>query len=458
MRGEVPYLISNVKSYADWIDPDGLDWVCCELSVPIRIEDDVIGFLILSSRSKDAFTQEQASWLQAFANQAGIALRNARYVERIRRHNITLNESVAARTAELDNERAQLRAVLDSIRDGVIYYDLDGEPQYLNQALIQLTGYEEREWLYHHIERDLYTKDAEHADALRQAMQTALSQHGYWEGDVDLRRKDGTIFTAHLTRAEVVSHSRGSLGYVTIVRDISAAKELQEQQGRFITSASHELRTPIANLKTRIYLMRSRPMDKYHQKHLDVIEQVTVLMQHLVEDMFNYDRFQRGILEIKPETLDLEKFLLQVAEYHLPEVQLKQIELSVTTPDEPLIVEADPFRLAQVLNNLLANALQYTNTYGTIRLILERWDDKKANTSQALIHIHDSGRGIAPEHLPNLFKPFYRASDDTHGAGLGLAIAQDIIMRHGGTISVESKVGVGTRFTISLPLHLTEKS
>ncbi|MCS6835588.1 MAG: GAF domain-containing protein [Anaerolineae bacterium] len=455
MRSEVPYLIINVKDYPGWVDPNHLNWVCCELSVPIRIEDDIIGFLILSSRSENAFTHEQADWLQAFANQAGIALRNARYVERIRRHNISLNESVAARTAELDNERAQLRAVLDSIRDGVIYYDSDGEPQYLNQALIQMTGYEEREWLYHHIERDLYTDDVQRANALRQAMQTALSQHGYWEGDVSLRRKDGTTFMAHLTRAEVVSHSRGSLGYVTVVRDISAAKELEEQQSRFITSASHELRTPIANLKTRIYLMRSRPMDKYHQNHLDVIEQVTALMQRLVEDMFDYARFQRGILEIRPEPLNLGEFLLQVAQYHLPEVQFKQIELSVTAPDDPLIVDADPFRLAQVLNNLLANAIQYTNTYGTIRLILERLDDKQGQ-SQAVVHIQDSGRGIAPEHLPHLFKPFYRASDDTRGAGLGLAIAQDIVKRHGGTIDVQSKVGTGTRFTISLPLHQVE--
>jgi len=456
MRGEAPYLITDVKAMADWVDPDNLGWVRCELSVPIRIEEEVIGFLILSSASEAAFTQEQASWLQIFANQAGIALRNARYVERIRRHNITLNESVAARTAELDNERAQLRAVLDSIRDGVIYYDLDGEPQYLNQALLQLTGYDEHEWLYHHIERDLCIEDGEHADALRQAMQNALNRHGYWEGDSVLRRKDGTLFTAHLTRAEVVSHSRGSLGYVTVIRDISAAKELEEQQGRFITSASHELRTPIANLKTRLYLMRSRPMDAYHLAHLDVIEQVTVLMQHLVEDMFDYARFQRGILEIRPEPLNLGEFLYQVAEYHLPEVQLKQIELSVTTPDEEaLMIFADPFRLAQVLNNLLANAIQYTNTDGAIRIALEHSDIAQAQGS-ALIHIYDSGRGIAPEHLPHLFKPFYRASDDTRGAGLGLAIAQDIVLRHGGTISVESQLGVGTHFTISLPLYQTE--
>lgn len=379
----------------------------------------------------------------AFANQAALAIRNARILERIRNYTIELEQSVQARTA-------QLRAVLEAMRDGLIYRDLSGTPQYINRALTELTGYELEDWRVQHLDDVLAVGSDEERAQIAQRLQRLLELQNYVEEDMEIQRKNGTTFTARLTKVYVLDDAKNRIGTLTLVRDISQAKQLEEQKARFIANASHELRTPIANIKTRLFLMRRQP--ERFTEHIDIAEQVTRYMQHLVEDMFDLARFERGVMQLNREPVVIQELVNSAIQNLMPEAERKSIALLHTSPVTPITLNVDVYRLLQVLNNLLTNALSHTPPQGKIEVSITPESDN-GQTTHVKLSVADTGTGIAPEHMAQLFKPFYRASHNTQGAGLGLSISREIVQLHGGDISVESEIGVGTRFTVRLPFE-----
>jgi PAS domain S-box-containing protein len=418
--------------------------------VPIVLENDIIGFLNLDSGTPHTFTQQHSEWLRVFAQQAGTAIRNARMVEEISEYATTLELHVLERTLELENEQAQLDAILNAMRDGVIYQvgGLANTPRYVNRALTQITGFSQDEWLDGTAQRHINTRIGADMSEIQRRVDKMFAYQHYWEDELELPRKDGTTFDTRLTRTEVLNNDGERLGIVTVLRDISQAKALEEQKARFIASASHELRTPIANMKTRLFLMKRRP--ERFPEHIEVAESVVNLMQQLVEDMFDLARFERGVISLEREDVVLQEIIRQVVSYLEPEAERQQIELRIDTPPHPLHVQADPYRLLQVVINLMKNALNYTPVEGVVNIQLTIEGD------EALITVMDNGPGIDEKMLSHLFEPFFRLSEDNKGAGLGLSIAQEIVKSHGGSISVESTVGVGSRFTVHLPLHQSQ--
>ena len=143
----------------------------------------------------------------------------------------------------------------------------------------------------------------------------------------------------------------------------------------------------------------------------------------------------------------LQELIQQIVAYQEPEAERKQIAFVLNMPDEAVQLEADPFRMAQVLINLVKNALNYTPVQGAIHVSLV------IEAHEAVIAVEDNGPGIVADALPHLFEAFFRLSEDNKGAGLGLSIAQEIVKAHGGSIAVESTVGVGSCFTVRLPLQ-----
>jgi PAS domain S-box-containing protein len=346
---------------------------------------------------------------------------------------------------QLKYERAQLQAILDSMGEGVIY-DEKLQTRYINQALTRLTGYTVEEWQgYLHPLKSEQMIDADF-EALSQAIFDAVGRKGIWRGEIRLRRKDGSEFDAGLTCTEVTGADGQVVGAVTIIRDISVEKALQEQKSRFVANASHELRTPITNLKTRLYLMHKQPEKMDY--HLQVVEEVTARMQRLVEDMLDVSRFERGLIPLHQREVDLQELVASVVEVQRAEADHKHIRLTCELSTEPMIILADPERITQVITNLLVNAINYTPEGGLVTV------DATSNGDFAAIHIRDTGVGIAPDLLQQVFQPFFRASQGlSDGTGLGLTIVKDIVELHGGTIEVDSRVGEGSRFSVKLALH-----
>jgi len=444
-----PHVTSNTEDDKDWIPMIGFEWVKSSILVPIKLHDSIIGFLNLDSSIADNFNEEHGKRLQPFANQAGIAIQNARMVQQTREYADLLEVRVKERTAELEEERAQLRAILDSMRDGVIYQTRSGATRYINQALVDLTEFQTELWIGDHAEQQVLDFDMqEDGDQLQQEMTRHLDKQGFWESEFKVKRADDSVFDASITRI-VVKDADKPIGTLTVLRDISLDKQLEAQKARFIASASHELRTPIANLKTRLYLIRKQ-QHKLHE-HLDVAESVAKWMQSLVETMFDIARFQRGIIELEKSNVILQKIIIDVEQFQQPSAREKHVEIIRDFVDDLVLIQADPDRLTQVLINLVGNAINHTPEKGTVTLRLDQIYDDEKEQHLAVIQISDTGSGILPETLPHIFQPFYQADKQKRGAGLGLSIAKEIIDLHKGEISVDSTLGEGTTFTIKLP-------
>lgn len=452
IRTGQPMAIPHTQQDPHWVKTPYSLWTMSYVGAPILSEGRVIGLINLRSEIEGIFTEEHAERLQAFANQAGIAIQNARLLQEIRRYAAELEERVVERTAQLNHERAQLRAILDSMRDGVIYYDSIGRPQYTNHSLIDLTGFDTGEWLRTTIDFFCESEDPADREEWQRRLARTLEQQRFWQSELRLKRRDEAAFDASLTITRVRNIEGEQIGMVAVVRDISKDKQLEEQKARFITSASHELRTPIANIKTRLYLIKRQP-DKTTE-HMEVIGTVIDWMQRLVENLFDLARFERGVITVDLQPLVLQDMVRDVIHIQQAEAEERDITLDYDFPPEAVHLQADRYRLTQVMTNLISNALHHTPAGGRIRVeVAEGAAAENAARPGAFIRVRDTGSGIEAQHLPYLFQPFFRGKEDNKGAGLGLSIAREIVERHEGQIMVESEVGSGSCFIVWLPLQ-----
>ncbi|GAB3941729.1 HAMP domain-containing sensor histidine kinase [Kribbella albertanoniae] len=220
------------------------------------------------------------------------------------------------------------------------------------------------------------------------------------------------------------------------------------QRKAMVSDVAHELRTPLANIKG--YLVASEdgvvPLDG--ELVTSLLEE-TGLLEHLVADLQDLALADAGMLRLHPAPRDLSELAQQVVLAHRPAAETAGVTLTADVPPEA-VVSIDSARMRQALGNLVSNAIRYTPTGGTIVVGVRRVDDGYKLT------VTDNGAGIADEHLPHLFDRFYRAeqsrSRSTGGSGLGLAITKHLAEAHHGRITVTSKLGEGSVFTLWLPL------
>jgi two-component system OmpR family sensor kinase len=230
-------------------------------------------------------------------------------------------------------------------------------------------------------------------------------------------------------------------------------KHSQQTLRDFVADASHELRSPLTSIKGFAQaIVDGTAKDKKSQlKAASVIEDESKRMMRLVEELLEFSRFESGQITMAKETVDLKDLLQQCHEIFLMRAEEKNIKLR--TDIEPLPpVTGDIDRLEQVFSNLLDNAIKHTPPEGEVSIIARHPQPKFVEISVA-----DTGRGISGEQLRHVFERFYRAdpSAGKAGAGLGLAIARQIVLAHGGDITAKSTLGKGTEFVVRLPVHST---
>ncbi len=417
---------------------------CSELTLPFRVGTKIIGALDVQSLKRGAFDQNDVSILQTMADLLAVSIDKANLNEEVQAYADKLEIRVDERTRELESERAQLQVILDSIDDGVIY-DEDYKTIYTNSAFVRLTGYEQQSWDSILSELKPNNLSDKEIKEMLQDIYYNIGHKGVWRGEVQLTHLDGTSFDASIVVNAVQrnSETNRASGAVTIIRDISQRKALEEQKSRFIANAAHELRTPLANMKTRLYLIRHQP-DKFEEHH-HVMRHVTGRMQRLIDDLLDMSRFERGKIQLAKEAHHLQPIIHDVVVTQRPEAEAKSIQLHEDLSEEPIYADVDQDRIVQVLTNLISNAINYTESGNiTVRL----WVRKEGQVS---ICVKDTGIGIKPDMLDKIFQPFVRVNHDTtKGTGLGLNIAREIIQLHDGDLTVESEYGKGSRFTIVL--------
>jgi heavy metal sensor kinase len=221
------------------------------------------------------------------------------------------------------------------------------------------------------------------------------------------------------------------------------------RERRFTADVSHELRTPLTALKGRIGVTLTQPRSSTEYKHiLEGLEKEVDRLARLSNDLLFLTRLEQGQLRPRLEEQDLSDLLGAIIEQMHPLAEEKEITLIEQVPPE-LILQGDADHLIRLFINLIDNAIKYTPPGGEVKVQTE------CKKQQVLIKISDTGPGIPPEHLSFLFDRFYRVEADrarsSGGAGLGLAIAYEVARAHRGKIEVQSKVGIGTIFTVHLP-------
>jgi heavy metal sensor kinase len=228
------------------------------------------------------------------------------------------------------------------------------------------------------------------------------------------------------------------------------------RQRQFTADASHELRTPLAIMQAEATLALSKERTEAdYRKSLETISQESAYMSSVIGKLLFLARSDAGKEQLNFEDVDLKELLTELSANVEALAQDKGIKFTVDAR-ENLVVHGDKVKLRQLFINILENAVRYTPGEGQVTVSLVKKD------SNALVAISDTGIGIPPEHLPHIFERFYRVdkarSRADGGVGLGLAIAKLITDSHKGNIEVESEVGKGTTFTVTIPLKNTEQS
>ncbi len=366
---------------------------------------------------------------------------------------------------ELQKERDRLQVTLASIGDAVITTDAESRVTFLNGVAEELTGWPNAEVTGRPLDavfRIVNEKTRTGAEnpalrALREGVVVGLANHTV------LIRKDGTERPIDDTAAPIKDEQGGVVGCVLVFRDVTerrraeeAMREADRRKDEFLATLAHELRNPLAPLRNGLHTLCLAGDDRR------VWEQVRPMMERqlghmvrLVDDLLDLSRISRGKIELRRERVDVASVVNNAVETSRPLIEASHHQLEVTLPEQPVYLDADATRLAQVLSNLLNNAARYTPEEGRVRLSVE------ARPGEVAFRVTDSGIGIPAEKLPQVFDMFTQAEPAKErsrgGLGIGLTLVKRLVEMHAGTVEASSAgPGLGSEFLVRLPVPAGE--
>jgi PAS domain S-box-containing protein len=390
-----------------------------ELAVPLEAAGDVAGVLDVQCDGRSHLGAEDIPLLGILASHIAIGLENARLFKAV------------------EQERGRLSAILAGTADAIVATDADLHITLLNPAAERAFGVRFGETVGRPLQEVLPHHN------LHQAFDQAGAEAGPNE-PLELTLPDGR--TLFFTVSPVAGGPKGEGGWVSVMQDITHLKELDRMKSEFVSTVSHDLRSPLSVIRGYAEML-ARTTSGELQEYATRIKTSSEQMSELITDLLDLGKIEAGVGEVRIPC-QLEELLAAVVETASFQAELRQIELRAQCPETLPPVLADRGRLRQVLNNLIGNALKYTKAGGSIKV--RAWTE----SGQVCVAVQDTGLGIPQAALPNLFGKFYRVprpeNEFIPGSGLGLAIVKAIIEGHGGQLWVESEVGEGSTFGFAL--------
>jgi len=351
--------------------------------------------------------------------------------------------------------------ILSSIQDGIIVLDLNKKVFLANSSAEKLTGWNKDEMLGKSIDELIKLTDNLNQVLLAENYVVVDTGQGeeskvFGEGSyLNLLGKGNVKTYVKLTSTPISSAIHSDLGSILILKDTSKQKEFESMQLDFVSMSSHELRTPLTSIKGYLSVFIDENKSKLNAEQKDFMDRMMISVQQLsslVDNLLNVSKVERGALTTNLQEVDWTSILQQTVKDNQLQAEQKNISLTLELPKKDLPkINVDPVRIQEVLNNLLNNAIAYTQEGGKIVVSSEVKDDNVVTS------ITDNGKGIPQDALPHLFTKFFRVqgaldqSSNSKGTGLGLFLSKSIIDMHGGKIWAESPgPGKGSTFFFSI--------
>ena len=335
---------------------------------------------------------------------------------------------------EITSERDRARVLISSLVEGVVAVSDSGQVMLINPAARRLLGLERAAGI-----RDVADLPAPIGAAIHSA--SGVGTDAAQESEITL--DDGTELQLSIARV-----ADPGAGVVVTVRDITEERRLERARRDLVANVSHELKTPLAAIKGLLELLQGGRVDVQHREEfLNLMGIESERLERLVEEQLQLARLDSGALPLERERFDLDALVDGVVASRLPLAEAQGVGLRARN-DAFVVVDADPARIEQILLILLDNALRHTPAGGEIVVGAHR------TTTEARLDVADTGEGIRADEQPFVFDRFYRGDQSREGrsAGLGLAIARGLAKAHGGVIDLVSAPGVGSTFTLRLPV------
>ncbi len=363
----------------------------------------------------------------------------------------------------LRDSEARFRDLADNITQLAWIADAKGWIVWYNQRWYDYTGttFDEMQgWGW----RSVHHPD--HVERVVQRIQHSWDTGEPWEDTFPLRGKDGN-YRWFLSRAVPIRNESGRIiRWFGTNTDVTEQREMElelrqlaehlsqadRRKNEFLAMLSHELRNPLGAIQGALAVANLPNADEAERAlSLDIMQRQVSQLTRLLDDLMDVSRISRGKIELRRERIELSAILRQAVETCRPTIETRRHELTLHLPAEPIHVQADPVRLTQVFCNLLNNACKYSPPQGRIAISLERQND------EVIVSVKDSGVGIPPEMLDDIFEMFTQVKQTLDrsqgGLGIGLTIVQRLVEMHGGAVAAHSDGdGQGSQFTVRLPL------
>jgi signal transduction histidine kinase len=394
-----------------------------------------------------------------------------------RQREALLDESIAAATALAANEQRLraaerfTRSVLDAVTEqAVIGTDLTGLIDVWNPGASVMLGLapDETQGKKHivdfHLESELeaLAKELDYpagATVLNPGFSALVESARLGRGEVrdwTYVSHDGSQLAVSVAVTPRADETGATIGYIFVVTDITQALEVSRLKDEFVGLISHELRTPLSSILGYLELMRDddeSPLSAEQRQYVSVAERNAHRLLRLVGDLLFTAQVSSGKFPLDLSMVQLNDVVASSVESAKPAASTAGVELVLVPADTSVVVKGDAIRLGQACDNLISNAVKFTPRGGSVTVSVGTSSD------DAIVTVRDTGMGIPESELDQLYARFFRASTATRnavpGVGLGLAITKAIVTAHEGELDVESKEGVGTAFSLSLPLPRT---
>ena len=350
-----------------------------------------------------------------------------------------MSDNTQNAVVQLQSKQNQLEGVLQGMDDGVLAVNNQNQILFLNQSarrLLNCSSLSDGKLLDGNL---LIGKIAN-------IMKKVMEQNGTANETVTIGSQNEKQFTVYAAPIE----DKASKAALAVISDVTRVRKLEQLRSEFVANVTHELKTPLTSIRGSIELLKSADRDEETREYFyDILDIEAERLHHLIDDMLVLSQIENAREDPSVRRCNVNEELRNTVKRLTPVAEKCKVTMELDA-DSTLFVACSPTRLEQLFGNLIENAVKYNKEGGQV-VITARGQRK-----MAIIRIKDTGIGIAPEHINRLFERFYRVDTSRSraigGTGLGLSIVKHLATLYNGDVSVESTVGVGSTFTIRLPL------